>query len=322
MARGWASQPITFRHRFRGCVKWSWTNPWLRQKQQGGAVLLPIGSARRWACQSVDRYGAMNILPKKSWHVRNKDNVARVRRDEAQAREEEKERERRALLAQQEARTEFLRKKARQQSSLPELEAAEAGVPASGPVDLFRELLEEGKGVTRGNKEYEEEKRREKERQEKALGILTYLGQSAAEAQTQPPWYQLPPGRGGPPPGPGPDEKVKNRLDPLQEMQKHLGKKRKRSGDDGSDGRKEKKEEPEKRRPKEPPSLDQLRAERLRREAAERARAEALLAQVRGTVAPEHQAEEEVDDRRRRYNSQFNPQLARRPRRQEPHLAH
>lgn len=60
------------------------------------------------------------------------------------------------------ARTEFLRKKARHQNSLPEPEAAEAGAPSSGPVDLFRELLEEGKGVTSGNKEYEEEKRQEK----------------------------------------------------------------------------------------------------------------------------------------------------------------
>ncbi|PNJ84520.1 LENG1 isoform 1 [Pongo abelii] len=264
----------------------------------------------------------MNILPKKSWHVRNKDNVARVRRDEAQAREEEKARERRVLLAQQEARTEFLRKKARHQNSLPELEAAEAGAPGSGPVDLFRELLEEGKGVIRSNKEYEEEKRQEKERQEKALGILTYLGQSAAEAQTQPPWYQLPPRRGGPPPGPAPDEKIKSRLDPLREMQKHLGKKRRHSGDEGNCSRKEK-EGSEKQRPKKPPSLDQLRAERLQREAAERARAEALLARVQGRTLQEGQPEEdETDDRRRRYNSQFNPQLARRPRQQDPHLTH
>nr|XP_012330067.1 leukocyte receptor cluster member 1 [Aotus nancymaae] len=265
----------------------------------------------------------MNILPKKSWHVRNKDNVARVRRDEAQAREEEKERERRVLLAQQEARTELLRKKARHQNSLPELEAAEVGAPSSGPVDLFRELLEEGKGLIRGNKEHEEEKRQEKERQEKALGILTYLGQSAAEAQTQPPWYQLPPERGGPRPGPAPDEKIKSRLDPLREMQKHLGKKRRHSNDEGNHSRKEKKEGSEKQRPKGPPSLDQLRAERLRREAAERARAEALLAQVQGRAPQEGKPEEEeTDDRRRRYNSQFNPQLARRPRQQDPHLAH
>lgn len=261
----------------------------------------------------------MNILPKKSWHVRNKDNVARVRRDEAQAREEEKERERRVLLAQQEARTEFLRKKARPRNSLPELEAADAGAPSSGPVDLFRELLEEGKGVTRSNKEYEEEKRQEKEKQEKALGILTYLGQSAAEAQTQPPWYQLPPERGAPPPGPGPDVKVKSRLDPLLEMQKHLGKKRRHSGDQGRRSRKE--AGPEKQRPRESPSLDQLRAERLRREATERARAEALLARVRGGAQQEEQPEE-TDDRRRRYNSQFNPQLARRPRWQDPPPPH
>ncbi|XP_007538778.2 leukocyte receptor cluster member 1 [Erinaceus europaeus] len=255
----------------------------------------------------------MNILPKKRWHVRNKDNVARVRRDEAQAREEDKERERRALLAQQEARTEFLRQRARRQKGLPAPDTA-----APGSVDLFRGLLEEGRAVSRGNREHEEEKRQEKERQEKALGILTYLGQSAAEAQTQPPWYQLPPERGAAPPGSSSDEKTKKRLDPLRDMQKQLHRKRQHEDDGaGTRGRKEAaaRERPQ---PRESPSLDQLRAERLRRESAERARAEALLARVRGGAAPEQAEEEAADERRRRYNSQFHPQLARGPRRQEP----
>ncbi|XP_062368526.1 leukocyte receptor cluster member 1 [Cinclus cinclus] len=144
----------------------------------------------------------MNILPKKSWHVRNKDNVARVRRDEAAAEVERRKREARALRAEQEVRTELLRKRARVGGRSPS--------PPAPPV-LFPPPEEAP------NREHEAEKRREQERRERALGVLTYLGQSAAEAQTRPPWYLRTPPRNRP----GPREiqgGLKASLDPLHHM--------------------------------------------------------------------------------------------------------
>ncbi|XP_005533615.2 PREDICTED: leukocyte receptor cluster member 1 [Pseudopodoces humilis] len=203
----------------------------------------------------------MNILPKKSWHVRNKDNVARVRRDEAAAEVERRKRDARALRAEQEVRTELLRKRARVGGRSPS--------PTAPPV-LFPPPEEAP------NREHEAEKRRERERRERALGVLTYLGQSAAEAQTCPPWYLRPPKSGE-----GAREVQGGRkalLDPLQDMRKGLR-------------RAPSPEKPPRSQPRSPPrapperaggkGLEELRRQRLAREAAEAARSRELLEGLR-----------------------------------------
>ncbi|KAA0183461.1 hypothetical protein HAZT_HAZT011877, partial [Hyalella azteca] len=165
------------------------------------------------------------------WHVRTKDNIARVRRDEAQAAEEEKERERRAKLAEQEARTALLRSRARGASgggdvSLPQINFVGPGKPnaahderrandekkpcndsldsfsleiskpsadiytESGNINFFKDLengVESTNGLT--NKEHEAEEKAEKEKYEKQIGLLTYLGQDSLEASKSKEWY-------------------------------------------------------------------------------------------------------------------------------------
>ncbi|XP_067170406.1 leukocyte receptor cluster member 1 [Apteryx mantelli] len=243
----------------------------------------------------------MNILPKKSWHVRNKDNVARVRRDEAEAEAERRKREARALLAEQEARTQLLRKKARGGPGPPDCTALVPGGP--GHLELFPSPAEAG-GTPAPNKEHEEEKRQEQERREQALGLLTYLGQSAAEAQTCPPWYQRAPEAAAAEVAER-DEGQKAKLDPLREMEKQL---RKKGARREREQRRQRERRPESRAAG-PPSLEELRRERLQREEAERARTRALLAGPR--EPPAAAATPPADDRTRPYNSQFNPHLAR-----------
>ncbi|NXK70891.1 LENG1 protein, partial [Sylvietta virens] len=269
----------------------------------------------------------MNILPKKSWHVRNKDNVARVRRDEAAAEEERRKRDARALRAEQEAIPRgIFTLGCSPRLPLPNFPSGAAGVENGGTwVENGGICVENGRilGVKIRNLRRTEgdfhpgrvhpeshSPISPQERRERALGVLTYLGQSAAEAQTCPPWYLRPPRRGEGARG-DPREVQGGRkavLDPLQDMRKGLR-------------RAPSPEKPARQRPRSPPrapperggGLAELRRQRLAREAAEAARSRQLLGGPQNPPGtPQNPPRGEPP---KAYNSQFHPGLARaRPR--------
>ena len=120
----------------------------------------------------------MNILPKKSFHVLNKDNVARVRKDERDANEKAKLLKERSLKAEQEWRLRSLRNES---------------------TDKFNsiELLNESKSQL-CNKESNEEREKEKTKNEMKMGLLTFLGGSEwdpVNKRSRPPWYTQKTGR-------------------------------------------------------------------------------------------------------------------------------
>ncbi|CAH8566426.1 unnamed protein product [Schistosoma turkestanicum] len=125
----------------------------------------------------------MNILPKKRWHVLKKENIARVRADEAKYDEQQKKIEVKAQLADQEARIDYLR---RQKSNK---------LTSSSGLDGFQITVakESILNVSQGNTEYESERKNEQEKKEKAVGILTYLGQTVLDAAGEKPWYDVHP---------------------------------------------------------------------------------------------------------------------------------
>lgn len=161
----------------------------------------------------------MNILPKKRWHVRTRDNVIRVRRDEKKAEEEAKALEARQKLAEQEARTRYLRMKAserlesldpfaRSQPSTSrdagkeegEGEKSETGTleqatdihDEKGHLNFFAEL-ERKERTFGGNKEAQAEEKKEYNEWEKKVGILKQLADGATESLgKEQPWWNKP----------------------------------------------------------------------------------------------------------------------------------
>ncbi|KAI8978023.1 hypothetical protein BDB01DRAFT_800433 [Pilobolus umbonatus] len=130
----------------------------------------------------------MNILPHKSWHVYNKKNIEKVRKDEAKAAIEEKEKQKRVLLAENEFRLDILRKRAEQRSANEDVKDSGSTLSnevsicvKSEPLNLFtQEELFGGK-----NKEYELEKKKKEIALEKQYTM--YLDKDTSEESM--PWY-------------------------------------------------------------------------------------------------------------------------------------
>lgn len=115
----------------------------------------------------------MNILPKKSWHVRTKKNIERVHRDEAEAERLSRITEDRKLRAEQEARMRELR--------------ARAGLPETSETEKHFNLFDGCQDSQKiGNKEHEDEKRQNETKWEQRVGILNKLVRTEDVNQ---PWY-------------------------------------------------------------------------------------------------------------------------------------
>ncbi|XP_035219415.1 leukocyte receptor cluster member 1 homolog [Stegodyphus dumicola] len=227
---------------------------------------------------------------------------------------------------EQEARTELLRKKARSCTSenLSEetAEKQKSDFSVSDHLNFFKDIEDAGGYVGGTNEEHEKEEKARKEKFEKDIGLLTYLGQSSLEAKGEAPWHLKSSTKALISDPEGKDEvasaKQKSRLDPLNDMQKYLALKEKKSGETGFTKSNEERNsrqhkhniEKKAAENKKLSKIEELRAKRLKREAEERKRSQQFLESYRKGPSSD-ESSVVLDDRLRQYNSQFNPHLAR-----------
>lgn len=223
----------------------------------------------------------------------------------------------------------------------------DATAQSSQHINIFEELEEGNAELKQTNKEHDKEAKEEKEKYEKQIGYLTYLGQDTNEALGRKSWYEQVPDRTKN------DKtevslKAKKREDPLMLVQKltsHYEKaceksqdptkkykeyqkmvfspeKRKRqSSSDEEEHRRRRKHckhhrknsgdesEADEEKAEKLRKLEVLRAQRLKREREEKVRTEQLLAKIKGEGAETKEVAR--DNRGGKYNSQFNPEIAK-----------
>jgi len=142
--------------------------------------------------------GRLVILPKKSWHVWNRENVEKVKRDERLDREKKEKEETRARQLLQEQQLSILQKQATQPLDVSENEGETSLVLHQDPPHfrLFEDLEKKlvSSVVNSGNDEYRKEKEEEELLKKRREGCAPWaLGEGAAEKSKVKPWYHYAP---------------------------------------------------------------------------------------------------------------------------------
>uniref|UniRef100_A0A6B2G0N5 Leukocyte receptor cluster member 1 homolog (Trinotate prediction) n=1 Tax=Myxobolus squamalis TaxID=59785 RepID=A0A6B2G0N5_MYXSQ len=185
----------------------------------------------------------MNILKHKSWHVRKKENMASARADEAEYKGWCDEMTEKHQNAESEAKLNNLRSTV----GLEDVGASSESMRTRGKV----------------NREYELEKKKDQEKYEKGVGILTGLGQSVLESKSKL-WYLEDPSKHKK--NSSKKRAFEEREDPLYA---HIHSKKATTS---------KSKKPEKKKKQ---SVDELRQQRMIRETKERKREEELFAKLK-----------------------------------------
>ncbi|XP_023934222.1 leukocyte receptor cluster member 1 homolog [Bicyclus anynana] len=286
----------------------------------------------------------MNILPKKRWHVRTRENIARVRKDEAEAAEKEQQEKLRIQRAEREARLNTLKFKSKQKLKDLDLQpqTSEKVTETQEHINFFSDLEH---AVQSTNTEHDKEVKDKKEEYEKKIGYLTYLGQDTNEALGKKNWYEVPPDSArstrpgdikdtyeklvirdedGKPKHKKLDEKdgeiawkAKQRYDPLNSFKQYCTKtkidkdiKLKRKDNEKIIGNiKKKHKSKHKNKDESKNNLQKLREARLKREQEEKHKTQMFLSKLHGNEdTPKQESPKRIQPK---YNSQFNPELAR-----------